>query len=393
VTEKPVSIRDVARSAGVSPATVSNVLGGRKPVNKELADRVRKAALDLNYQVDRVASQLRTGKTRVIAVLVPDLNNPFFTSIVAAVEGCVRDEGYEIIVASSNGEGAVERSRLAAILAWRLAGLVVVPCSDAFPNRSLIERTKIPYVIADRVTDGLAADTVSVDNEEAGAVAALHFIERGHARILIAASVLQLANIRERCAGAAKVLRRHGLPAPDVVELGYDLDIASERLSRWFDRHERPTAVLALTNFTTLAVLATVAERRLAIPQQVSLIGFDDYEWMRARATPLTAIRQPVREMGKAIWERLSARMDGDGSAPRRVRLSCELMVRSSTAGLAEAGTLPPRSAAADAGVAGAFAGVLPPTRPTITGSPDAALGRGREGFADVGAVCKTHGP
>ena len=334
MTGKPATIKDVAKLAQVSPATVSNVFSGRKPVDKTLANRVRKAAKALNYEPDRAASQLRSGKTRIVAMLVPDLNNPFFTSIVAAVEGCLQEEGYEFIVSSSNGDEAIENSRLAAMLAWRPAGLVVIPSADAFPGQGLLERSAIPYVVADRLTENHAADTVGVDNEAAGALGAAHFVELGHEKILIAASALDLANMRGRCAGAARVLEQHGMPEPEIIQLGHGFEEAVRRLSRRFEQHGQPTAVLALTNVTTLAVLTALAERRIAMPGELSLIGFDDYAWMRARFTPLTAISQPVREIGKAIWELLSARIEGDQSPPRRVELSCELMVRSSVARL-----------------------------------------------------------
>ena len=149
--------------------------------------------------------------------------------------------------------------------------------------------------------------------------------------MLIAASTLKIGNMRERCAGAVQRFRSNDVE-PAVVELGLNFDEAIVALRRWFERSDCPTAVLALTNFTTLGALAVLAERGLRVPEQVSLIGFDDYSWMRARVTPLTAIRQPVDEMGRMIWERLSARIGGDQSPPVRIRLSCELMVRASTA-------------------------------------------------------------
>ncbi len=167
-------------------------------------------------------------------------------------------------------------------------------------------------MIADRVTGNPNADTVSIDNEDAGAIGARHLIDLGHKDILIAASSLSLDNIRQRCSGASQVLRSRGLPEPAIVELGAMADEAPRRLSDWFDRNPRPTAIQALTNFTTLSVLTTMAERGLRMPRDISLIGFDDYTWMRARATPLTAIFQPVREMGRSLWERLSARIKGD---------------------------------------------------------------------------------
>jgi LacI family transcriptional regulator len=329
--EKTRSINDVARLAGVSPATVSNVLTGRKPVSPKLVKKVEAAVKALDYRADPRASMLRSGEARIIAVLVPDLDNPFFTSIVSAVEQCLGPEAYEVIVASSHGEEEVEKSRLKAILAWRPAGLVVIPCSDGFPGRELIQASPTPYVIADRVIDNLSADTVSVDNEDAGAIGARHLIDLGHRDILIAASSMSLANIRQRCSGASDAMQLRGLPGPAIIELGFAIDEASARLSKWFDENPPPTAILALTNFTTLSVLTTFAERGLRMPHDISLIGFDDYAWMRARATPLTAIFQPVRDMGWALWETLSAKIKGDLSPAKHVRLPCELRVRAST--------------------------------------------------------------
>lgn len=334
MTEKPISIRDVAERAKVSPGTVSNVLNGSRPVNAALAERVHEAAEALGYQADRAAALLRTGRARIVAILVPDLDNPFFTTVVSSVEASLRDQGYEIFVASSNGNEATERSRLSAMLAWRPAGLVVIPCSDDFSGRALIERARIPYVVADRITRDPSADTVSVDNEDAGAIGMRHLVEDGHRDILIAASELRLANIRERCAGAVAMAREHGLPHPVVIETGGDFELASARLAEWLDGHTPPTAILALTNFTTLGVLAALAERTIAIPRQISLVGFDDYAWMRARATPLTAIQQPVREIGDAIWARLKARIEGDTSPPAHIQLQCSLKVRASTPAL-----------------------------------------------------------
>ena len=344
MAERSSSINDVARLAGVSAATVSNVLTRRKPVSPALAAKVEAAVRALNYRVDPLASMLRSGEARIVAVLAPDLDNPFFTSIVSAVEQQLGHDAYEVIVASSHDAEATEHSKLRAMLAWRPAGLVVVPCSDAFPGRELIEAAGTPYVIADRVAADARADSVALDNDEAGRAGARHLIELGHRRVLIAATSLTLANIRQRCRGAAEIFAANGLPAPEVVELGFESETAARQLSAWFAQHPAPTAIQALTNSMTLAALTTIAERGLKLPRDISLIGFDDYPWMSARATPLTAVAQPVREMGRCLWERLNARIRGDATPPAHIRLPCELKVRQSTAP-------PPRLKAARAAV------------------------------------------
>lgn len=343
-----VSIKDVALKAGVSAGTVSNVFSGRRTVRPELAARVRQAAEELGYLPDRAASQLRAGKAQVVAALVPDLNNPFFTGLLAAIEACLREEGFDLIVASANGAPAVERTRLSALLAWRPAGLVVVPCTDDFAGREVIARTAVPFVVVDRVPASFTGDAVTVDNADAGRQAAGHLVALGHRRIVVAASTLQLQNIRERCEGIAGVLAAHGLAPPTLIEVGPDFETATERLAGLMAGGRHASAFLALTNFGTLGVLASLQRAGLRVPHDVSVLGFDDYSWMRAVTPPLTAIRQPIDALGRAVWQRLRARIDGSTAPASRVRLTCELVVRASTARPGGSGmTGPPATALA----------------------------------------------
>lgn len=325
------SIKDVARSAGVSPGTVSNVFSGNRAVRPDLVARVRKAAEELGYQPDRAASHLRAGKARVVAALVPDLNNPFFTSLLASIETSVRKDGLDMIVASSHNEEAEERARLSALLAWRPAGLVIVPCTDEFRSRELMARAGVPFAVVDRVPSNFVGDAVTVDNLDAGRQAAEHLVGLGHRDVVVAASTLALQNIRERVEGIEEVFAEHSLPSPTLMEVGLDFDGAAERLSGFMEGDRRPTAFLALTNFGTLGVLETLQRWRRRVPHDVSVLGFDDYSWMRAVAPPLTAIRQPVDEMGRQVWQRLRAHIGGSDEPPSRIRLRCELIVRAST--------------------------------------------------------------
>jgi LacI family transcriptional regulator len=325
------TIRDVAALAGVSIATVSNVFSGRKPVNEGLKTRVREAAKELSYQVDRAASQLRSGVTRVVGVLVPDLDDVFFTSLVSELEILARKDSYDILVASSRDDAKLERSRLNALLSWRLAGLIAVPCTDRLPSAVRREAERLPVVLADRVKPaGSIVDTVAIDNREAGEIGARHLLSLGHARILIAASSLAISPIRERVAGASALIRLHSGGEPTVLELGSNAEAGAQAFGRWLERNDRPSAVFALTNVTTLSVLSALARLRIDIPEPVSVIGFDDYPWMSARKTGLTAIRQPIAEMAAAVWRQLRARMAGDALPPRNIVLSGSLQVRDS---------------------------------------------------------------
>jgi LacI family transcriptional regulator len=338
---KRATIKDVAARAGVSIATVSNVFSGNKPVNADLQARVRKAARDLAYDVDRAASQLRSGQAKVVGVLVPDLDDVFFTSLVSQIEVLAQADGYDIIVASSRDDIGIEASRLRAMLAWRPSGLIVVPCSDGIPEVLAAEVSRLPMVFPDRVPpDGSIVDTVAIDNRDAGSVAARHLLTLGHRDVLIAASHLSISPIRERIAGATDLMRTMVQREPTVVELGSNAERGADILRHWLERHERPTAVIGLTNVTTLSVLSALATLRIDIPDPVSVLGFDDYPWMSARRTGLTAIRQPIREMAAAAWARLRSRMAGEAGPPRAIVLGTSLQVRDSTVAL--------RSASAD---------------------------------------------
>lgn len=327
-----VSIKEVAKRAGVSPGTVSNVFSGNRAVKGELVRRVRAAAAELGYEPDRAASQLRAGKARIIGVLVPDLANPFFTGLIASLEAQVRDEGFDIIVASSHEKIEEEKARLKALFAWRPAGLVIIPCTDNFESEAQLMRAGIPFVVADRVPSAFDGDTVSVDNVEIGRQAAEHLIELGHRQFVVAASTLRLQNIRERCQGIEAAITRHRLELPTLIEVGLDFDMARSRLSAFMEGPQQATAFIALTNFATLGILSSAHKCGLSVPSDLSVVGFDDFSWMQAVSPALTAIRQPVEAMGQAIWGRLSAYIDGRSGGPMRTKLTCDLIVRASTA-------------------------------------------------------------
>lgn len=332
MSRKKPSIKEVAALAGVSIATVSNVFSGRKPVNEDLKESVHKAARELGYQLDRAASQLRSGRTRIIAVIVPDLTDTFFATIVSRLETAASAEGYDVIVASSHNDRAVESSRLKALLAWRPEGLIAVPCSSTMPPELTEAKSMLPIVLVDRVAaEGAIADTVTIDNREAGEIAARHLLERGHRNIAIGVSDLDHPPILERTEGAAAIIEARTGKRPTILNLGSDITAGTKTLLDWMERNPLPEAIIALTNVTTLSVLSALAEHRIDIPSRASVVAFDDYAWMSARNTGLTAIRQPVDEIAETAWRRLLQRIEGDSKAPATPAvLNASLIVRAS---------------------------------------------------------------
>lgn len=329
MAKNSVSIKDVAAAAGVSTATVSNVFSGKKPVKDALAAKVRKAADQLGYHMNRAASTLRSGRNQIVAVMVPDLADPFFTSVIREIENLAKQDGFEIIVANSDNDTENERSRLDALLSWKPAGLVIIPSTDELPARLYDAKSDVALVLADRVKDMSLADSIKIDNAGAGAIAAKYLCELGHRHILIVASDDCIEPIRERVRGATEQVAAFGGTA-DIVAVGNRPEAGADILGHWMDRNARPTAMIGLTDMATLSVLTCVAERRLEVGSDISVVGFDDYPWMVARRTPITAIQQPVSQIALSIWQRLKLRMDGDTSDISAIELQCTLKIRDS---------------------------------------------------------------
>ena len=333
MTAKLPSIRTVASRAGVSTATVSNVLNARRSVAPELAARVHAAVAELGYIADVGASRLRSRRSTVAGVVVPDLGNPFFGEFVAALERATRHDGYELLIVSSGDDPAQEAARLRTLLTWRPAGLVVIPCGAEIGGIAAAAAARVPLVAADRFPAGPAMDVVAVDNEAAAAEVTEHLIAGGRRHILVACASLTIGNVQERCAGIRRAAA--GRAEVELLEVGYTLADSRARLAERLRHGLPPDALFTLNNVATLGALGAVAEAGLRVPQDVALAGFDDEAWMRAVSPPLTAVRQPVEALALEAWGRLKARIGGDASPPHQVRLACTLEVRDSSASAA----------------------------------------------------------
>lgn len=330
IASKVVTIRDVARHAGVSVATVSNVLNGQKKVRNLSYERVTEAARELNYRPDPAAAWLRSGRSRVVASLSPNLENTFFSGMIAAVERLCHADGYELFLASSDGLPEVEAARTRSLLQWRPAAFFIIPCGERLPELEAAEEAGVPIVIADRVLTDRDCDFVELDNRQSGALAARHLLDLGHRHIVVVAPSFSVINIRERFEGVASALAAAGGPPPVPFETRH-LREEAEPLTLQPGQLGDATAAIALTNFTTLQLLGGLGRIGLRVPRDISLVGFDDTAWMNVASPSVTAIRQPVSRMGEAVWNRLHARIHGTEEPPCHEKHPGELVIREST--------------------------------------------------------------
>lgn len=321
------SIRMVAERAGVSVATVSNVLNGKPSVSPDFAERVQRAVRELGYVVDIGASRLRSRKSLLAGVVVPDLTNPMFAAFVSTLEHLARMDGFDLVVVSARNDPAEEADRLANIRAWRPAGLIVIPCDGAFKSR-LPGGLTVPIVLADRIPDDGAFDLIAVDNGAAAGAIARHLDAQGYDDCLVVCSRLSITNVRERWDGIVAAVTRMRV---EVIEIGIDDPAGLGPLERRLREPVPPRAVFALDHGSALVTYHLIADAGLLIPHDLAFASFDDMEWMRLVSPPVTAVAQPVEEMAGQAWSLLTHRLAGDAHEPVNRRLRCAVRIRGST--------------------------------------------------------------
>jgi LacI family transcriptional regulator len=327
------TIYDVAKSARVSPATVSKVLRGVTTVGAENASRVQMAVRELGFRSDPLAANLRRNTRSIIGLIVPDFRNPFFGALVSAIEQLAQTSGYRLVAVSSSEAEAMEHRQIEALLDWRVAGIILIPSAESVADQLMLKSEGTPFIVVDRVTPASAFDGVGVDNAEACAKMVRHFYDKGHRKLLIAASLPDLPNMKERIEGASAAAR--AMPEPmqtEVLYCGPDLGPATEIVARRFEQASQPQAVFALFIQATLAVLREADKLGLKVPDDISIAGFDDFEWMQVMHPPVATVIQPVEEMAGAAWGQLLQRIKTPDRPAKALQIPCSLEFRGSIA-------------------------------------------------------------
>ncbi len=327
------TIRDVARQANVSTATVSRVLADLNVVSDALAKRVHAAARQLKFQPNRVARNLRARTTHTIGVLIPNIQNPFFTGVIRGIEDLLSTNDYTMLLGNSDDNPSRETTYLDLLRAEGVGGLILVPTPESRKAYEGVIASGMPVVTIDQCIPDLGCDSVIVSNAEGAKTAILHLIATGHRRIAIITGPEGNYTATERLAGYELAMAEAQLPrspalvrhAPFRSEGGYT---AAQTL---LALPQPPTAIFAASDMIALGTLRAVHERGLRIPHDMAVVSFDDMPWAAALAPPLTAISQPTREMGTAAARLLLDRIRDASGAPRRVQMPTTLVVRASS--------------------------------------------------------------
>ncbi|AUA09885.1 LacI family DNA-binding transcriptional regulator [Streptomyces malaysiensis subsp. malaysiensis] len=331
-----VGIKDVARQAGVSVGTVSNVINRPEMVAETTRDRVQAVIERLGYVRQESARQLRAGRSRIIALLVLDMANPFFVDVASGAERAAREAGLGVMVCNSAQSPDEEADYLGLFAEHRVRGVLVTPADVTGGNLDGFRRHDIPFVFVDREVPSAEGCSVSVDDIEGGALAGRHLIAQGHRSVVYVSGPMLLPQCQDRRAGLLSAFAEEGLPAETMIHIEAErLDVASGRDAgaRLLGISPRPTAVFCANDLLALGVLQALFAAGVSVPGEVALVGYDDIEFAAAAAVPLTSVRQPAFRMGHTAAELLIEETgeDADTHHHRRIVLQPELVVRDST--------------------------------------------------------------
>lgn len=324
-----VTLLDVAAAAGVSRATASRVLAGTdRNVDPALADRVRRASLDLGYRGNAAARMLRTRQARSVGVLVPSLRNPYFVGLVEALSAELSRTGGSLLLGAAEDDPTVEAERLQSLLGSVVDALVVVPTSrdESGPAIAAAAR-QLPVVQLDRWAHGAEAPFVGLDNVEAVRIALDHLRRRGHRR------VLYLGAEEASSTGAERLAAFRALRSADDTELVlplFSVDAGHEAGRILLGGPPLPDAVLAAADVLAAGLVSTLQQAGVDVPGQVAVTGFDGTDLLELVNPPISTLSHPLTEMSRAALQRLSE-SDTAGPVPPELRFAPTWLERRST--------------------------------------------------------------
>lgn len=325
------SIKDVAIKSGVSVATVSHVINNTRYVADSTKDKVIAAMKELNYTPNSVARSLRTNKTKTVALLIPDISNFFFTEAAEAIEGVLSKNGYNLFLCNTGENINSEKNQIMLMCAQLVSGIIIAPTSRECNYRNMFKDVNFPMVFIDRKTECLQADTVLVDDRAAVYEAVSKLIDKGHKKIGYIVGRVGLSTSEERLYGYREAMRDRGLKIDEsLIKQGDSKRDSGYSLTEELIMNTDTTAVFVSNNLMAVGAMQCLADKRISIPDEIAIIGFDDYNWATITKPPLSTIKQPVAELGAMAAELVLKRIREPDGVYKEYRLPAEFIIRES---------------------------------------------------------------
>jgi LacI family transcriptional regulator len=326
------TIREVAEKAGVSSATVSHVINKTRFVSVVVQERVRKSMDELGYHPNALARSLRRGETKTIGLILPDSANPFFAEIGRAIENAAFESEYSVVLCNTENDQNKERLYTEVLEDKQVDGMIFVAAGDQTDSLHRLIQGKLPVVLVDRDLPSLEVDTVLSDNFLGGRLATQHLIDLNHQRIGCITGPSNLNPSAKRVAGYRAALMDAGIPLDETLIIRGDFHPESGRLAalELLGLSNRPTAIFVCNDMMAVGALRAAMESGLRVPEDLSLIGYDDIELACYTTPPLTTIQQYKMEVGRVAVEILVNRINKKQLNPQRLTLPVSLVVRGS---------------------------------------------------------------
>ncbi len=342
------TIKDVARRAGVAISTASAVINGSAPVSGDVIARVEEAIRAIGYVPNAAARSLRSGRSRLIGLVLPNIANPWCGAVAREVENVCLNAGYTTVVYSTGQDAQRESQVLTMMRMQRVAGLIIIPTrSDAAHGANLVNQIHVPTILLDMYVEGLPYEVIKTDNVEAGRLATDHLLSLGHRRIGMIVGIPGLATSDDRYAGYVKAHVDRGMTIDDNLVLAGDFDQEKSRAATisLMTRPDPPTAIVTISNMTTVGLLFAIRELGLAVPKQLSIVGVDDLEFSGLLEPLPTVVATPILQMAQEAIHNLLEQISGKRAPNERwTTHTPQLLVRSSTAPLRDQSVVPGRT-------------------------------------------------
>ncbi|MBA8823618.1 LacI family transcriptional regulator [Saccharopolyspora lacisalsi] len=327
-----VRIHEVAVRAGVSVATASRALSGQRGVRAENRDRVLAAARELDYEPNAVAAALRSRVTHTIGMIVPRISNPFFATLVEAVEGRLQDGRRSLLLAGSHYDPEVERQQVRSLLDRRVDALVAVPCHQHHSTETIGNAAeRVPVTQLDLRVDGFHGDWVGVDNEAGVFQVVDHLAALGAHSLAFVGSHPSDSSAQARLDGYERAAARHAHHSGPVLLGDFSKEWGRQAAEKLMDSEGLPDAVVCGNDTIALGVLAALIERGVRVPEEVMVTGFDDIPYAELSRPALTTVRQPQERLAAEAVRLLTSVMEGEQRPPQRIAVAPDLLVRGST--------------------------------------------------------------
>jgi LacI family transcriptional regulator len=333
---RSASIKDVATHAGVAVGTVSNVLNYPDRVSQRTKERVLRAIDELGFVRNDAARQLRAGHSRTIGLIVLDVGNPFFTSVVRAAEDAAALQGSAVLLGDSGHDAGREANYIDLFQEQRVQGLLISPVGDVTERLNLLRERGVPTVLVDRLADEEKFSSVAVDDDAGGYLAARHLLDTGRRRLAFVGGSTSIRQVADRLQGAQRAVKEEPEATLEVLVSEGQTVLAGRSVGNSLverERGELPDGIFCANDLLALGVMQSLAmTHTFRIPQDIALIGYDDIDFAASAVVPLSSIRQPTEALGRTAIELLAEEVEAQYPRHRAVIFTPELVVRQSTA-------------------------------------------------------------